>query len=107
MVKLTSMRPTIGASVSGDTCHTRLDRKSTRLNSSHQIISYAVFCLKKKKIQTPSPQNNTVYTQFFRARKQDAPGLILRMYKAKWPGQGGLRAWLERIPRSARQICIR
>src|SRR5258708_9293366 len=27
----------------------RTDRKSTRLNSSHQIISYAVFCLKKKK----------------------------------------------------------
>src|SRR5258708_24591352 len=26
----------------------KLDRKSTRLNSSHQIISYAVFCLKKK-----------------------------------------------------------
>src|SRR5258708_15516095 len=30
-------------------CIKRLDRKSTRLNSSHQIISYAVFCLKKKK----------------------------------------------------------
>src|SRR5258708_29031786 len=29
----------------------RGDRKSTRLNSSHQIISYAVFCLKKKKTQ--------------------------------------------------------
>src|SRR5258708_31708359 len=29
----------------------RSDRKSTRLNSSHQIISYAVFCLKKKKIK--------------------------------------------------------
>src|SRR5438552_12846901 len=29
------------------------DRKSTRLNSSHQIISYAVFCLKKKKKNTP------------------------------------------------------
>src|SRR5258708_29150238 len=29
---------------------TSQDRKSTRLNSSHQIISYAVFCLKKKKI---------------------------------------------------------
>src|SRR2546430_3832423 len=28
------------------------DRKSTRLNSSHSQISYAVFCLKKKKIQT-------------------------------------------------------
>src|SRR5947208_9521907 len=27
------------------------DRKSTRLNSSHQIISYAVFCLKKKKTE--------------------------------------------------------
>src|SRR2546426_8727143 len=29
----------------------RLDRKSTRLNSSHLVISYAVFCLKKKKKQ--------------------------------------------------------
>src|SRR2546426_3763857 len=29
-----------------------LDRKSTRLNSSHLVISYAVFCLKKKKTQT-------------------------------------------------------
>src|SRR5258708_11639059 len=28
----------------------RRDRKSTRLNSSHQIISYAVFCLKKKTV---------------------------------------------------------
>src|SRR2546427_9004836 len=28
-----------------------LDRKSTRLNSSHSQISYAVFCLKKKKLQ--------------------------------------------------------
>src|SRR5258708_81931 len=30
------------------TLHRVSDRKSTRLNSSHQIISYAVFCLKKK-----------------------------------------------------------
>src|SRR5437763_11677132 len=29
--------------------HSLLDRKSTRLNSSHRCISYAVFCLKKKK----------------------------------------------------------
>src|SRR5256885_16404261 len=28
--------------------HIQLDRKSTRLNSSHLVISYAVFCLKKK-----------------------------------------------------------
>src|SRR5438034_5631071 len=32
------------------------DRKSTRLNSSHTVISYAVFCLKKKKTKK---QNNT------------------------------------------------
>src|SRR2546426_7835367 len=32
---------------------TRRDRKSTRLNSSHLVMSYAVFCLKKKKL-TPS-----------------------------------------------------
>src|SRR5207248_9339264 len=34
------------------------DRKSTRLNSSHRTISYAVFCLKKKKIR----QNKTLQT---------------------------------------------
>src|SRR5258705_812133 len=33
--------------------HQRQDRKSTRLNSSHLGISYAVFCLKKKKTSAP------------------------------------------------------
>src|SRR5260221_9802040 len=33
----------------------RLDRKSTRLNSSHTVISYAVFCLKKKNSTTEMP----------------------------------------------------
>src|SRR5258708_28286551 len=37
-----------------------LDRKSTRLNSSHQIISYAVFCLKKKK-QLPNVPDHTTF----------------------------------------------
>src|SRR5438477_3619322 len=32
-----------------ESCCARRDRKSTRLNSSHMSISYAVFCLKKKK----------------------------------------------------------
>src|SRR2546426_7628979 len=32
-----------------------LDRKSTRLNSSHLVISYAVFCLKKKKTRRVTP----------------------------------------------------
>src|SRR5215216_7804596 len=36
------------------------DRKSTRLNSSHQIISYAVFCLKKKKKQSPFHVNTQI-----------------------------------------------
>src|SRR3712207_9393451 len=37
----------------------RTDRKSTRLNSSHANISYAVFCLKKKKIQ--QIESNTAF----------------------------------------------
>src|SRR5256885_4491656 len=37
---------------------TSLDRKSTRLNSSHLVISYAVFCLKKKVL----PQLNITHT---------------------------------------------
>src|SRR2546427_4718963 len=36
-----------------------LDRKSTRLNSSHSQISYAVFCLKKKKIKRMIGINQT------------------------------------------------
>src|SRR2546421_2927574 len=36
------------------------DRKSTRLNSSHDQISYAVFCLKKKKIKTRILQCSTL-----------------------------------------------
>src|SRR5260221_8138833 len=35
----------------------RRDRKSTRLNSSHTVISYAVFCLKKKKKQHDPPMD--------------------------------------------------
>src|SRR6476660_10077775 len=38
------------------------DRKSTRLNSSHQIISYAVFCLKKK--------NKNALDFFFKKKKK-------------------------------------
>src|SRR5258708_23845865 len=37
-----------GSNADGERDRERRDRKSTRLNSSHQIISYAVFCLKKK-----------------------------------------------------------
>src|SRR3989454_7300190 len=37
----------------------QLDRKSTRLNSSHLVISYAVFCLKKKKKKRTNFRNET------------------------------------------------
>src|SRR5689334_24797886 len=38
------------------------DRKSTRLNSSHSSISYAVFCLKKKKKKIKKTKITTMYT---------------------------------------------
>src|SRR5256885_12785222 len=40
----------------------RQDRKSTRLNSSHLVISYAVFCLKKKK-KNPDLHHTLLYKQ--------------------------------------------
>src|SRR5256885_8130083 len=40
----------------------REDRKSTRLNSSHLVISYAVFCLKKKKQTKPPERTSLVLT---------------------------------------------
>src|SRR3712207_8004649 len=46
---------------SGDLYVARLDRKSTRLNSSHANISYAVFCLKKK-----THDNHDLSTQLLR-----------------------------------------
>src|SRR6476646_11093008 len=39
------------------------DRKSTRLNSSHTVISYAVFCLKKKKNTTKKNNNSKIKKQ--------------------------------------------
>src|SRR5256885_11506005 len=39
---------------------TKRDRKSTRLNSSHLVISYAVFCLKKKKLTTSTNSIDTI-----------------------------------------------
>src|SRR5437879_8121697 len=50
-----------------------LDRKSTRLNSSHRCISYAVFCLKKKK-------KNHVRRSHARAKEDRLIGLMLAWY---------------------------
>src|SRR5256885_8316660 len=46
-----------------------VDRKSTRLNSSHLVISYAVFCLKKKKNQqNPPPSNDGIHKLSYSTR---------------------------------------
>src|SRR2546430_4414247 len=44
----------MAGSAAGAANHRHRDRKSTRLNSSHSLISYAVFCLKKKTLMTCS-----------------------------------------------------
>src|SRR2546426_33007 len=71
----------------GSQAHPTLDRKSTRLNSSHLVISYAVFCLKKKKNNclsrshhyTPPPTlpsvfffNDTATTEIYTLSLHDA-----------------------------------
>src|SRR5438034_8695585 len=51
---------------------TATDRKSTRLNSSHTVISYAVFCLKKKKKKKHkhTKQENKTITQTYKRHTQ-------------------------------------
>src|SRR2546430_10707133 len=58
------------------TRNTKVDRKSTRLNSSHSQISYAVFCLKKKK-----KNNNKLQVQTKMKKKSDDP---LRAWHARY-----------------------
>src|ERR1039457_7369621 len=50
-----------------------IDRKSTRLNSSHLVISYAVFCLKKKKNNTKHHASAPVVAQRKALQRAAAP----------------------------------
>src|SRR5205085_12135355 len=52
---------TTGTLVRADRRHEPVDRKSTRLNSSYSQISYAVFCLKKKKIKKTQNDKRNQY----------------------------------------------
>src|SRR3989454_3109027 len=53
---------TLTRSTSSPSVSASRDRKSTRLNSSHLVISYAVFCLKKKKKRNTQPRlTNPLY----------------------------------------------
>src|SRR5215204_6118623 len=54
----------------------RQDRKSTRLNSSHTVISYAVFCLKKKMTRPRTSRNHAVVP----ARRPRAQRTISRLF---------------------------
>src|SRR5260221_783889 len=61
--------PTPGATVSR-TATTPRDRKSTRLNSSHTVISYAVFCLKKKKHTSELQSHSDLVCRLLLQKKQ-------------------------------------
>src|SRR5207248_8974087 len=55
-----------GSARLNDSCFFLRDRKSTRLNSSHRTISYAVFCLKKKnKVMSPYLLQTLLTTALF------------------------------------------
>src|SRR5436190_5064244 len=57
------------------------DRKSTRLNSSHTVISYAVFCLKKKKNAIASrPDRTTLCTDLKAGRFDSRRGVTARCF---------------------------
>src|SRR5947208_13532353 len=59
------------------------DRKSTRLNSSHQIISYAVFCLKKKIITDHDRSRFIVSTRIF-----DVVNKLAKRSEHNYPSSG-------------------
>src|SRR5277367_4911726 len=65
------------------------DRKSTRLNSSHITISYAVFCLKKKITERNKAKNRFIYNiprdTKFTPRWQAAPGAAFRLQQTRRP----------------------
>src|SRR3989304_4038848 len=62
----------------GNTITKKIDRKSTRLNSSHGYISYAVFCLKKKKKIKDGTTWTTVLSELF-LRPPPGRGLASRV----------------------------
>src|SRR5258708_28180438 len=58
------------------------DRKSTRLNSSHQIISYAVFCLKKKKIHSTIKTHTSLRFHSSLRSTHNTPTPVIRIWCA-------------------------
>src|SRR5256886_6954356 len=62
------------------------DRKSTRLNSSHSQISYAVFCLKKKNMapQTPIQHDRAANDAALAKGRADPPRAVRHGYDGTW-----------------------
>src|SRR5256885_8417647 len=81
----------------------KIDRKSTRLNSSHLVISYAVFCLKKKNTKTAGPP-------LFRHQRLHPPRHPLQTLRAAAPVHGvkdrhyGLDGTDARLLRAGREL---
>src|SRR5256885_7077012 len=67
---------------SSEFVHDPEDRKSTRLNSSHLVISYAVFCLKKKKEMTVYCQRRS-----FSRTASECEQLVRRDHLGPTPGE--------------------
>src|SRR6516162_10936328 len=61
------------------------DRKSTRLTSSHLVISYAVFCLKKKKTEQRAGLKRFNFLSSFRAQSGPTADHVLTEYLAPQP----------------------
>src|SRR5260221_7515917 len=60
----------------------REDRKSTRLNSSHTVISYAVFCLKKEKHTSELQSHSDLVCRLLLEKKK--PGWFFRRKTKNW-----------------------
>src|SRR5476649_3035575 len=58
----------------------RGDRKSTRLNSSHTVISYAVFCLKKKKKKKNRGKKNKTTNKHTTLRTKNTSHLLIVLF---------------------------
>src|SRR2546429_4314717 len=71
-----------------------IDRKSTRLNSSHGYISYAVFCLKKKKTILISQLPNQVYLSYHVAYDNYHFVDFTDQYLRQWPSLDILASYM-------------
>src|SRR6266446_1528814 len=67
-----------------------LDRKSTRLNSSHLVISYAVFCLKKKTVQRELFGDHFVHIEVLRHMEVMLRGVFQRRRAIRGKPDGGI-----------------